>query len=108
MGKHVMAGFVGAAAMFVAMSAMGAARQDSTSEISSKLDQLRAIAIMGHHKEIVAFFKPMSDAGGKDPKVSAAMVPFLRAISDLGKDDDGAAVYYTITGKMPPEKPSGK
>jgi hypothetical protein len=108
MGKSVFAGFVGAAAMFIAMSVMGATHQSGSSSVEKKLDQLRAVMIMSHHKEIQAFLKPMAGPEKPSKELVAAMVPFYGAIEDLGKDDEGAAMYYVMMGKTPPEKAKGK
>ena len=95
MGKHLIAGFVGATAMFAVMTVMGAAPQDSKPDLGKKLDQLRAVMVMSHHKEIREFLKPTE----KNPDLAKALVPFYSAIDDLGKDEDGATLIYVLTGK---------
>lgn len=100
MGKHVVAGMVGAALMLAGMSVMGASHQAaSNAEVVKKLDQLRAVMVMSHHAEIREFLKPMAGKDKPDRDLMQAILPFYGSVEDLGKDEDGAALCYLLTGK---------
>lgn len=111
MKQSIVGGLIGAMVMCVTMSVLGATHQAPASSTDRKLDQLRALMVMSHSKEIRDFMKPVMEwKKGDDKKVITTFAPFLAAMEDLGNDNDekGAAVYYVLSGKYVPDKPEGK